>query len=146
MAAPVVQHLGNMVNLLRRLRAPENEIIVLGPIKLLPEPSHLFQQIHPHHKQMADIIHAGQKIRVEIRLEMRVEQRLPVHVQLVLVRIDHLCARPLVNRLHHLVQRMRRQRVVVVRKHQKIPPRHIHGRVGISRDPLIFPQNLVTNP
>ena len=41
MAAPVIEDLGNMVYPLCRLRTPENEIIILGAVKLLAESAHL---------------------------------------------------------------------------------------------------------
>ena len=43
MAPPVIQNLRDMMNLLlsRRLRTPENEIIILGAVKFLAESAHL---------------------------------------------------------------------------------------------------------
>ena len=41
MAAPVIEDLWNMVYPLCRLRTPENEIIILGAVKLLAESAHL---------------------------------------------------------------------------------------------------------
>ena len=68
-------------------RTPENKIIILSTVKLLPKASHLIQKALFYYKQMADIIDTGKKIRVKIRLEMRIKQRLSVHIQLILIGI-----------------------------------------------------------
>ena len=57
---PVVQHFWNVVNPSGRLCTPENKVVILGAVKLLTESSHGFCQIPVYHKQMADIIDAGQ--------------------------------------------------------------------------------------
>ena len=85
MAAPVIQNSGNMINLLCCLRAPENKIIVLSSVIFISEAAYLFQQRPFYHKQMADIVYTGQKVRIEIRLKMRIKKSAAVHIQLILI-------------------------------------------------------------
>ena len=73
MAAPVIEHPGNVTNLCGFLRTSENKVIILRPVKLLAKASHFSDKIAIHHKKMADIIHAGQQILIKIRLKMRVK-------------------------------------------------------------------------
>jgi len=47
------------------LRAPEDKIIILGSVKLLPEAPHLLQKLLLYNKQMADIIHTGKQIPIK---------------------------------------------------------------------------------
>ena len=50
MAAPVVEHLRNMADPGRALRAPENKIIILRPVKFMAKTAHTRRQIMAHHK------------------------------------------------------------------------------------------------
>ena len=72
--------------------APEDEIVILGAVKLLPESAGLLRQRSLDAEKMADIVYAAQEVRIEIRLEMGVKEGPAVHVQLVFVRIKHLAA------------------------------------------------------
>ena len=90
MASPVIQHLGDMDNLPRRLGAAEDKVVVLGPVVILIKLSHFLHQIPVHREQMADVVGAGEKVRIKIRLEMRLKESSSLHVQLGLVRIDHV--------------------------------------------------------
>ena len=63
---------------------------------------------------MTDIVNAGQQIRVKIWLEMRIKQSLPIHIQLVLIGINHIAVRLLIDRFHHLVKGIGRQSIIVV--------------------------------
>ena len=137
-AAPVVKHLGNVVNLSRRLHTPENKVIVLGSVKFLAESSCSGRQIVADHKQMADIVDAPKQINVKIRFKVGIEQRPAVHVHLVLVRVNHVCLRMLVDGLHHLVEGVGRKGIVVIRQHDKVSCRHIHGRVCIAGNSLVL--------
>ena len=145
MASPVVQHLGNMVNLPGCFRAPEYEIIILGAVKLLAESPNPLKQVLPDHEEMADIIHAGKQVRVKVRLEMRVKQSLSVHVQLVLIRVYDLAARMFMNGFYHLIKSMGRKGIVMVGQNHEITPGHIQGSIGIACNPPVTSQNLITD-
>ena len=131
-AAPVIENLGNMEYSLCRFRTAENKIIILGAVKLLAEPSHLLQQILPYNKQMAYIVDTGQQVRVEIRFEMGVKQRLPIHIQLILIRINDLTVRILIDCLYHLIKSIGRKGIVMVGQDNKVSPGHIQGGIGVA--------------
>ena len=48
-----------MHDLMGFFRTPENEIVVLRPIKLLPQSAYLLHQFPFYHKLMADVVDAG---------------------------------------------------------------------------------------
>ena len=56
MSSPVIKDFRDMPHLFRLLYAPENEIIVLGPVKLLAETARLLNDRTPYYKEMTDII------------------------------------------------------------------------------------------
>ena len=89
---PVIEHLRNMPHLAGLFGTPEDEIVILGAVKLLPESAGLLRQRSLDAEKMADIVYAAQEVRIEIRLEMGVKEGPAVHVQLVFVRIKHLAA------------------------------------------------------
>ena len=92
-AAPVIQHLRDMADLLRLLRTTENEVIILRSVVFLTEAAHLRCQIVADYKQMADIVDAAEQIDIEIRLKMRIKQSAAVHIQLILIRIEAVTSR-----------------------------------------------------
>ena len=132
MAAPVIQHLRNMMDFPGLFRTAEDKIIILGSVKLLAESADGFHQVPVYHKQMADIIYAGQKIWIKVRLKVRIEKCLSVHIQLIFIRINHIIERILIHGLDAFKQSVRRQSIIVISQHQKIPLSHVHGRIGIS--------------
>ena len=137
MASPVIEDLRNMIYFLRlhRLHTAENKIIILGPVKLRTEQPHLIHHVSSHYKQMADIVHRAEKIRVVIRLEMWLKEFMPVHGHFVLVGIEKPDLPVLIQGLYALIQRVRRQHVVMIGKGDKISRGRLHTRVGVFRDP-----------
>ena len=79
-----------MADLLCILRTAEDKVIILGSVILRPETADFIKQFFLHHEQMSDIVHARQKIRIEIRLKMRVKQFISIHIQLVLIGIEDI--------------------------------------------------------
>ena len=137
MASPVIEDLRNMIYFLRlhRLHTAENKIIILSSVKLRTEQPHLIHHVSSHYKQMADIVHRTEKIGVVIRLEMRLEKFMAVHGHFVLVRIEKPDLSVLIYGLYTLVQRVRRQHVVMIGKGDKISRGRLHSGVCIFRDP-----------
>ena len=97
------------------LHTSENEIIVLCAVKLSAKASHLFHQTFTHHKEMTDIVIRSEQIQIKIRLQVRLKMLTQVHRHLILIRIDHIRVL-LLQSLNHLVERIRRQQVIVVQK------------------------------
>ena len=89
---------------------------------------------------MADIVDAAQQIRVKIRLKMRVKQRSPIHVHLILIRIEHLTFRMFADRFRALIQSVLRHGVIVIRQDNIISPGHGNGGIGVKGDPSVFVQ------
>ena len=87
MGTPVVQDLGDMVDLLCHLCAAEDKVIILRPVKSRVKPSHLLQNIPLHQEKMAEIIGGMQQIFIVIRLKMRLEKFFPLHVHFILMYI-----------------------------------------------------------
>ena len=143
MAAPVVEHLWNMNDFSCFFRTPENKIIILSTVKLLPKASHLIQKTLFYYKQMADIIDTGEKIRVKIRLKMRVKQRLSVHIQLILIRIKDFTVRMLVDCLYYLIKGVLRKGIVVICQDHKIAGSHFKSHIGIAGNAPVSAQHRI---
>ena len=95
---------------------------------------------------MADVVHAGQQILVEIRLEVGIEQGTAVHVQLVFVRVETVAVRVFPDGLRALKESVLRQDVVMVAENNKIPLRHGKGSIGVSGDAPVLPEDLKADP
>ena len=145
-AAPVVQDLRDVDDLFRPLGHAEDEIIVLGAVEGGVKEARLFLQGALHDEKMTDIVHAGQQVLVEIRLEVRVEQRAAVHVELVFVGIEAVAVRVLPDGLRALIQRLFRQDVVVVAEYHKIALCLRQGGVRVARDAAVLPEDLEAHP
>ena len=81
---------------IRLFRAPEDKIVILGSVELLPEAAHLQGDLTAHHKEMTDIIVAPQVFLVVIGLEMGLEMTGQLHIHLVLIGIEGVRAARLV--------------------------------------------------
>ena len=89
-AAPVIEHLWDMADLLCILCTAENKVVILSSVIFRPETTDFIEQFFFHHKQMADIVDAAEQIDIEIRLKMRVKQFISIHIQLVLIGIEDI--------------------------------------------------------
>ena len=138
-AAPVVQDLRDVDDLFRALGHAEDEIIVLGAVEGGVKEARFFLQGALHDKKMTDIVHAGQQVLVEIRLEVRIKQRAAVHVELVFVGIEAVAVRVLPDGLRAFIQCLFRQDVVVVAEYYKIALCLCQGGVRIARDAAVLP-------
>ena len=131
-----------MINALRLLRTAENEIIILRAVIFMAEAAGLFQKFPLHNKQMADIIDAAKQILVKIRFKMRIKQSAAVHIQLILIGIDHITLRMLVDSGSYFKQGMLRQSIVMICQNDKIAGCHFQRRIGIAGNTQIVPQIL----
>ena len=71
---------------------------------------------------------------------MRIEQRAAVHIQLILIGIDHVAVRVFVDGLCHLIERMLWDGVVMVGQNDEISLRHPEGRVGVAGNAQVISQ------
>ena len=145
-AAPVIEHLRDVTDLLCVLRTAENKVVILGSVIFRPKTADFIEQFFFHHKQMADIVDARQQVRIEIRLEMRVEQFISIHVKLVLIGIEDIAVFILIQFFRALKERVRCQTVIMIRKNNEITFCHLKGGVRISGDTAVFPQYLIADP
>ena len=108
---PVIKEFRNMHDLPRLLAAAEDEIVILGSVKLaaLKTPVRRRGDRHraPHTENMRNIIITAQKIDIKIRLEIRAVILVPLRHLLILVRVDHVGGRILIERPHDLIDRIR---------------------------------------
>ena len=71
-APPVVQHHRHVHDLLRLLRQPQNQVVVLASLKPFPEAAPgLFHQFPAERREVAYIVVASQRVRAEVRLVVR---------------------------------------------------------------------------
>ena len=145
-AAPVIEHLRDVADLLCILCTAENKVVILGSVIFRPETADFIEQFFFHHKQMADIVDARQKIRIKIRLEMRVKQFISIHVKLVLIGIEDIAVFILIQFFRALKERIRCQTVIMIRKNNEITFCHLKGGIRISGDTAVFPQYLIADP
>ena len=145
-AAPVIEHLWDMADLLCILCTAENKVVILSSVIFRPETTDFIEQFFFHHKQMADIVDARQKIRIKIRLEMRVKQFISIHVKLVLIGIEDIAVFILSQFFRALKERIRCQTVIMIRKNNEITFCHLKGGIRISGDTAVFPQYLIADP
>ena len=128
------------------LGAAENKIVILCTVKFLTETAHPCDEKFFHNKQVANIVYACQKIRIKVRFEMRIKQSSSVHIQLVLIGVDHICLRIFIDGFRALKESVRSHSVIVIRKNNEITGCHIHGCVGVSCDTEVFSQHFIADP
>ena len=73
----------------RRFYTPENEIVILSPVKLFSQHTHTVNQFFFSYKQMTNIINGTQQINVKIRLEMWLKEFMTIHRHFIFIRINH---------------------------------------------------------
>ena len=116
-----------------RLRTPEHKIKVLRPVKLRIQHTNLLEQRALHDSQMTDVVVDVQQIIIEVRLEIRFGVE-PLVIDLVLVGINHLRLRMLVNDLHIFKERVTRHQIIVIAESDKITLRGSDSLVRVFRD------------
>ena len=77
---------------------------------------------------------------------MGIEQGPAVHIQLVLVGIEHICPRIFVHCLRTLIQGIFCYDIVMIRQDDVISLCHLQGRVGVSGDAQVLSQDLIPDP
>ena len=107
--------------------------MILGPVKLLPEASDLFEQIPSDDAQMADIVDGTEHIHVHVRLKMRLKKRLSVKIYLILIGIYKLRLRIFRDCLCNLIKRPFRKLVIMVAQSYIISHSSFEPGVGVPR-------------
>ena len=144
--SPVIEHLRDMVNPVGFLDAAKQEIIVLGPVTLLPKKADFFCKTLSHHNQMADIVNAPEEIRIEIRLHPGSKEPLSLLIAEILVSINEIQIPVFVQCLYHLIESIGFQKIVVVGEHQKFSGSHPDCLVGVLGNSGIDFKMLQLNP
>ena len=117
--APVVEHFGHVVHAGDVLGVAQDEIVILRALAFRPEGADAGNDIHPVERQMGRV-HAGfQRLGRPIRLEERLVA-LAAHRDLVLVRVEEIDLRIRVQGGNERVERVRRDRVVVVDQREPV--------------------------
>ena len=146
MSAPVVQDFRDMADHLCLFHTPENKVIVLRAVILSAKTTRLPNQRRPRHKKMGNIVIGPQKIQIKIRFKMGLKMLGKVCRYLIFIRINHIHQRiffplqMLVHHFHHPIERLRRQKIVMIQKPQKFSLCHGECFIGIFRDSQIFLQ------
>src|SRR6266403_88581 len=97
------------------LADPQREVVVLAPVELRPQPSHLSHQRGSINPEMGNHVLSEEQIRVPIALEMRIVTP-AASADLVLVAVDHIEVGVTRDFASDHVERMRRQNVIMVKK------------------------------
>ena len=143
---PVIQYPGNMYNMGRLLRQPQDDVVILAAVIFLPESAPgLLQQALLKHRKMADVVVAPQGIRREVRLVMG-----PVGIRRsimegVLIRIDEVRVFP-ADHFHIFGQGEGMQQVIMVKQPDVIPGCHLQAGVRVFADAPVLLQLQVSDP
>ena len=133
---PVVQHLGNMRNLVRCLGTAEHQVMILTAVKALPQAADFLHQFPANYRQVADVVAAAQIIRAVIRLIVGLVVPSTVFIHLVFIGENHIRL-ILQDSLCHLIQGICCQQIVVVTKGNPSSFCHADGQVGVAGDAFV---------
>ena len=119
---PVIQNLRDVANpgIVRQFQKAKGKIIVLGAVELRPQAAGLPHKLRPVHSQVVRIHHRQECVGRPVRLEERIVTHKAVLGQLVLVTVDEIVLRVLIQRPGHLEQRIWRENVVTVRERDEV--------------------------
>ena len=136
MAPPVIQNLRNVPDLSRRrlLRTAQHEVIVLRAVIRRIEIPRALLQICLYNDQMAEIVHTAEQIRIIIRLKMWLKIAVSRTIYFVLVAVDQLSIRMIIQHPHAFIERIRRKEIVVIAKRDEIPGHCPERRICILRN------------
>ena len=143
---PVVEHMGDVDDLLGLLGEAEVEVVVLAAVVFAPlAAARLFQQGTLKDAQVADIVVGAEVVDHIIRLEVVEGGVLHFALKGHLVGVDKV--RPLLgDGLGHIPQGAGVEDIVVVQKGDVLPFCQGKALVGVARDPLVFGEFLVADP
>ena len=63
---------------------------------------------------MTDVVDTPQKINIKIRFKIRTVIFFAVHADFILIRIDYVSLRIIIQYLYDLIQRVRRHNIIVI--------------------------------
>ena len=136
-AAPVVQHFGDVFHPLCLFRQAEDEVVVLRAVELAVQlAARSLVQLAAEHGEMRDVVAAAQRIGRVIGFEMILAQFFHRGIEHDLIGIDEVRAR-LVDRADHLVQRVGRELVVVVEQSEVVARGLAHTDVRVAGNALV---------
>ena len=111
----------------------QDQVVVLAPIILGTEAADGLDQRSPVDAEMADIVVSKQQIGGPIRLEERLPALLPRVIGLVLVGVDQVGCRGLVERADHLEEGVRHQDIIRVKEAHELPRGQGERGIAVAR-------------
>lgn len=135
MHAPVIEHPGHVVDLVRpdALDEAQRDVVVLGTLQALAEAADRLEDVGAIGAEMRHQVVRVEQVRVPVALEVRIPAR-PGFVELVLVRIDQAEVRMAICGLGDAEQGILAQHVVVVEQPDPFAGREFERRVRCRRD------------
>ena len=115
----------------------QDQVVVLAPVILGAEAADGLDQRSPVDAEMAHIVRGEQQIGGPIGLEERVPALLPRVIDLVLVGVDQVGRRGVVERADHLEECRRRQDIIMVEEPDELPRGQRQGGIGGPGNPLV---------
>ena len=117
----------------RELEHAQRQVVVLGPLEALAEPTGAAHELGPVDAEVADDVLRQEKVRAEVGLEIGVRPPTPP-VELVLVAVDDVGVRVAGELGRDACERVRGELVVVVEQGDEVALRHRQRGVGGGRD------------
>ena len=142
----MVQEFRDMMDLSRLFTAPEYEIMILCSVELFPLSADFVDDALSYTENVCDIVVAAKQIRAVVRLEIRAVIDIFRQEHLVLIGIDDIDLRILVQRPNDLVAGILLKRIVMIGQHNEIACRHFDRSIGIAGNSLIFLEALIDDP
>ena len=118
----------------------EEQIPVLRPIRIGSESPHLTDEGRAEHRQVGQIVRGQHCLGRPRRFEDGMRRNLAIGRQDVVVRIDHIGLRLVVQRLRYGKKSMGLEHVVVVEQSHELTLRHLERDVGVPRNAEIARQ------
>jgi hypothetical protein len=116
----VVEHARHVLDPVRSFRQPQHQLVVLHAVERRIEAADAFDEAPPHDEQVPDVHHAAEELRGPVGLEERMAEPAAA-VDLVLVGVDDIRVRLLVQHADALEQRVVVELVVVVEEGDELP-------------------------
>ena len=133
----MIQHLADVHDAASAFGDAQHEVVVLRPVEAVPKAAQLLDERAPDDAQVARVHLAAQPVDRPVGLEERIELATPF-VDLVLVGVDVVDVRVLVDGRRDLGQGAWVEEVVVVEEGDELALGHGQAVVGRGHDPAVL--------
>ncbi len=116
-----------------QLRDPQEKVVILRPLVAYPISACFFECRPANHCEVVHVIVTEQRFGRPSGLELRVVPHTG-RIDFIFVRVDYICFRMVLNFFRNVVERVRRQFVVIVQESDKCTRRQLGGRVRCGTD------------